>query len=314
MWSVMRRSSRFHSLLVFLGFVVIAAVFWLVLALNDSLQSSYIVKLQIVNAPDSVTFITDMPEEMHVSVRDRGSALLRSAVMKHPTVSFNFRDYASDGHFKIKKTDLQAQLKGAFGASATILSASLDSINLVYTTNKGRRVPVVPVADCTAAAGMVLKGKPVAVPNYVVVYGSRSVLDTLNRVFTERIVKRDLSENKSYDVSVTKIKGVRIEPAKVKINVDVEPLVNKTEVLPIKVIGVPEGESLLLFPAQVTVDYFVPMSRFSAEKGSGMKAEVSYKDAVESKTGKVNVRLVVANRHVINAHLTTDSVEYTIVR
>lgn len=310
----MRHSSRFHSVLVFLGFVIIAAVFWFVLALNDSVQSGYVVKVQIVNTPDTVTFISEPPKDIHVSVRDRGSVLLRTAVLGKPTVSLNFRDYASDGHFKVSKADLLAQLKGAFGGSATILSSSLDSLNLSYTTNKGKRVPVVVVSDCSPAAGMVLRGEPIASPHYVMVYGSRSVLDTLNRVFTERIVKREVSENKTYDVALTKIKGVRIDPSMVKIDVNVEPLVSKTEVIPIKIVGVPDGESMLLFPAQVTAEYFVPMSQFSSEKSAGMKAEVEYKDAVMSKSGKVHVTLVVSAKHVLNAHLTTDSVEYTIVR
>lgn len=310
----MKSSSRFHSVLLYLVFVVIAAVFWFVLALNDSAQGSYAVRIQIVNKPDSVTFISDVPVELHASVRDRGSALIRSGVMKSPVISFNFRDYAENGRFRVNKADVNAQLKATFGATATILSSSLDSLNLVYTTNKGRRVPVLVVADCTPAPGMVLAGAPHSNPEYVMVYGSRSTLDTLTRVFTEPVVKRELDENKTYDVSLHKVKGVRIEPSKVKVSVNVEPLVSKSEVVPIKIVGVPEGESLLLFPDQVTAEFFVPMSRFGAEIGKSLRAEVDYLDAFRSQSGKVGVKLVVSDRHIINPRLTVDSVEYTIVR
>ncbi len=310
----MKTSSRFHSVLVFLGFVVIAAIFWLVLALNDSMQSSYTVRISIVNKPDSVTFISDVPKDFHASVRDRGTSLLRSAVISKPSITVNFRDYASDGHFRLSKADVNALLKVTFGASASILSSSLDSLNLIYTTNKGKRVPVAVSSDVTPAPGMVLAGEPSATPHYAMIYGPRSILDTLNRVFTESVVKRDVDENSSYDVGLIKIPGVRIDPSKVRVDVKVEPLVAKSAIVPIRVVGVPEGESMLLFPAQVTVDYFIPMSRFSAESSPEMRAEVEYADALLSLSGKVGVKLVVSDKRVLNPVLKTDSVEYTIVK
>lgn len=313
LWRAMKTSSRFHSFLVFLGFVVVAAVFWLVMALNDSVQDSYTVKIQIANAPDSVTFISEVPGDLHVSVRDRGSSLLRTAILKHPVMTLNFRDYASNGILRVTKADMNAQLKSTFGASAVILSSSPDSLVLDYTTNKGKRVPVVIVSDISPAAGKYLQGPAKADPEFVMVFGSRDVLDTLHRVFTTRIVKRDVSENETYHVALNKIKGVRTVPGSVMITVNVEPLVSKTEVIPISIIGVPKGESLLLFPSQVTVEYFIPMSRFSTGSATNMRAEVEYLEALHSHTGKVHVSLEVSDEQVLNPHLKTDSVEYTIV-
>ncbi len=309
----MKSSSRFHSFLVFLGFVIVATIFWLVMALNDSVQNNFNVKVKVFNAPDSVTFITDVPEEFHVSVRDRGSNLFRLAVLSKPVMSLNFRDYASGGTFRVSKNDLLARLKSTFGGSATILSTSLDSINVTYTTNKGKKVPVKVLAEITPAPGKSLSGDLKAEPSTVMVYGSRSVLDTLNIIYTERIVKRDVTDNQTFHVNLKSIKGVRAVPGTVDVPVNVEALVSKTEVIPVKVIGVPEGESLLLFPAQVTVEYFIPMSSFSSGNLPGMSAEVLYKDALTSQSGKVHVSLVVSDKKVLNAHLRTDSVEYTIV-
>lgn len=314
LWHAMKTSSRFHSVLVFLIFVVIAAVFWLVLALNDNLQNSYTVRIQIVNKPDSVTFITDVPADLHASVRDRGTALLRTAVLKRPVITVNFKDYAADGKFQLSKADINAQLKAAFGATATILSSSLDSVSVQYTTNKGKRVPVIVVADCTPTTGEVLSGAPKAEPSYAVVYGPRTILDTLTRVFTEPVVKRDVSENKVYDVALHPIKGARIVPANVKVSVNVEALVSQSAVVAVKAVGVPEDETILLFPQQVGVDYYLPLSEVGVATSKSFRAEVEYNEAVASRSGKVKVHLSGGPGRVYNARLVTDSVEYTIVR
>ena len=64
-WKRIRTSSRFHNFMMFLIFVAIAAVFWFILALNDSVTETFQVRLNIQNVPDSVTFITDPVGRRH---------------------------------------------------------------------------------------------------------------------------------------------------------------------------------------------------------------------------------------------------------
>ena len=71
-------SSAFRKMLTFLVFVVIAALFWFIMALNDSAQDDFEVRVAITNVPDSVTFINLPPQKIHVMVRDQGVNLWRS--------------------------------------------------------------------------------------------------------------------------------------------------------------------------------------------------------------------------------------------
>ncbi|MDE6018154.1 MAG: hypothetical protein K2G85_05005, partial [Muribaculaceae bacterium] len=80
-WRNLRESSRFRSFLTFLVFVAVAAMFWMILTLNDSVQDGCLVNVRITNKPDSVTFISDVPKTIHVEVRDKGSGLMRTMWM-----------------------------------------------------------------------------------------------------------------------------------------------------------------------------------------------------------------------------------------
>ena len=130
-------------MLTFAVFVGIAAMFWLILTLNDSVQDGCIVNVRISNKPDSITFISDVPKTIHVEVRDKGSSLMRTMWLKTPTVTLNFRDLSDHGQMICSRSDMMSALKETFGSTATILSSSIDSLRLVYTDRPGKSIPVV---------------------------------------------------------------------------------------------------------------------------------------------------------------------------
>ena len=311
-WKRIRTSSRFHNFMMFLIFVAIAAVFWFILALNDSVTETFQVRLNIQNVPDSVTFITDPPADLHVTLRDKGTNILRSGVVKHPTVNLNFRDYAHEGVFRLSAADMTAELKADLGVSQ-ITAASIDSLRLYYTTQPGKRVPVMVQSDVSASSGNIISGAPVSLTRFVNVYSYRDEVDTVHSVLTQRLVEKDLSQTSEFDVKLKPIQGVKIVPSQVKVRVPVEPLVHKETYVEVDVENLPAGASLLLFPNRVPVSFYVPMSRFNNENVP-MHVVVDYNDTHRTRGSRIPVRVRDHAPGLINVELKTDSVEYTLVR
>lgn len=314
-WSKnLRNSSRFRSVITFAVFVAIAALFWIILTLNDSVQDSCIVNVKISNKPDSITFISDMPKAIHVEVRDKGSSLMRSIWLKTPTLTLNFREFAENGQMVCSRSDIMSALKETFGNSASILSSSLDSLRLVYTDRPGKSVPVVVEVKASAKAGYIVYGNPVSDPPRVTAYGLREIIDTLHRVMTKSYVEQDLSETKIFVSDLKAIPGVRLIPSSVNVKVNVEPLVAKEDVVAVVAENVPHDENLLLFPSNVRVSYYVPMSEFSNDKKS-VRVVVDYNDLAEHRGERLPLRIEpVKGIAVVNPRLHSDSVEYTLVR
>lgn len=309
----MKASSRFHSVLMFLVFVVVAAVFWFIIALNDNVTDTFRVKLQIQNIPDSVTFITDPPADFHVTLRDKGTNIVRSGFVKNPVVSINFADYARDGVLVIRHSEILSEIKSDLGAAAQITSCSLDSLKLYYSTEPGKRVPVEVLADVSAASGYVISGNPVPSIKSVLIYSYRDEVDTVVRVHTQRLVKRNLSSSSSFKVNLAKLQGIRIIPSTIDVKVNVEPLVHKESFANIEIDNVPPGENLLLFPGKVEVSYYVPMSKFNDES-MPVVAHVDYLETKINHGSKIPVTLKFYPKYVVNPELKTDSVEYTLVK
>ena len=312
-WRQIRSTATFHDTVLFLIFVVVSTLFWFILALNDSAQDTFSVRLQITNVPDSVTFISDIPDKFHVGLRDKGTVLWRNHY-RNPVMSINFRDYADKGELRYSKTDIQTSLKNIFGSTCAITSVSIDSLRLDYTTDKGKRVPIIIDADFLAASGSVVEGNPTVSPTSVLVYGDRRVLDTIVSVRTETLTLKEISETTTEEVPIKRISGTKVIPAKVSVTIPVEPLVKKESMITITAVNVPHKESLLLFPSKVPVDYYVAMSRLGDDDDRNIELQVDYNDLHGSTSTKLHVKVVSYPERLQNLSLKTDSVEYTIVQ
>lgn len=295
-------------------FIVIASLFWFIMALNDSVQANVAVNIKIANKPDSVTFISDVPKTLHVEVSDKGTGLMRVAWFHTPTVNISFPELASGGQLVCSRTDLMAALKTALGGNATIISSSIDSLRLNYTDRPGKSVPVQVALQTSAKAGFVVYGSPKSDPPRVTVYGPREILDTLTRVFTKTYVEQNLSDSRSFTAELSAIRGARIIPSSVSIRINVEPLVVKEEMITVVAENVPAGENLLLFPSKVHASFYVPMSDFSSEEVP-VRAVVDYYDVSTHRSARLPLHLEInEGSNAISPTLHTDSVEYTLIK
>lgn len=312
-WRSVKHSSHFHNFLLFLLFVCIAAIFWFIIAMNDSVQSTLEMNVEITNKPDSITFINLPPKQIHMTVTDKGTTLLRMSLMKNRAVQFNFREYASDGIFRLAKADIYAALRGKFGQDAQIDAISIDSLRLAYTDKPGKKVPVKVLADFAAASGYVVDAGIIPSKKFVTVYSAaQSVLDTINVVKTVPITRTGLAQNRRFKVNLESLKAARVVPSFIDITVFVEPLVNRSLTLDIKAVNVPEGISLLSFPSTATLEVLVPMNKFSVPI-ENVSLYVDYNDLATHKT-KLDVHISDLPSFCTNPEVKPMSVEYTVIQ
>lgn len=300
---------RFRKGVSFIIFVVIATVFWFILALNDNVQDNVEVEVNLENVPDSVTFINDVPTKIHVMVRDKGSNLMRNGIFGTSRLILNFRDYAVNGIFRVTRSELNGALKNTFGNTATIISGSVDSIRCSYTTLPGKRVPVVLSGKFTPASGRVISDIAIN-PSNALVFSTRSVLDTLTRIYTQKVSHRDLKETTSFNIDLHGLPDVRIQPGWVTVTVTVEPLVKKETLLTVQVDNAPSNVSLLLFPQRVRIEYYTPMSKYG-EDDPDIRAWVDYLD-IDPQKQTVPVHLGNVPRGVHNLTVKDSEIEYII--
>lgn len=306
------RSSRGKDVVIFLLFVCVSYVFWLIQTLNDDAQRELQIPFSIESVPEDVTFISEVPPTLMVSVRDRGTSLFRYAWSGAPTLAVPFGDLnatAGSARVTLSGVELSSRVRSLFGQQAQVLNVRPDSLNLLYTSRPGRRVKIVPDIDVTTSWQSVISGNITVEPDSVVIY---SVTQTtgLHSLPTYELKAEDLTETYTARVKVKAPVGARTVPDYVTVTIPVEPLIAKTRTVPVNLKNVPAGASVVMFPSRVDVTFLVPMSRYNAEVGNiTVYADFSRRT---SGSAKMPIYLGAVPDGCRDVSLAVDSVEYLI--
>lgn len=190
------RTVKGRNALTFLIFLAISAVFWVLMALNDEVQHDYRLKLKLAGFPDNMTIISGANPTVSVSVKDKGSALMKFTWNTQPELTVNYDEFSKAGDHNLLMT--QAQLNSAvrniFGSSATIIAVRPDSLSLHYTTNPGVPVKVRIDADVRPAPSAVAFGRVTLSTDTVMLYSNSKERSRIKTLTTQPIILTGLTD------------------------------------------------------------------------------------------------------------------------
>ena len=309
----LRKSPRARSILLYLFFVIISAVFWSFLTFNRDVQLDIEVPVEM-NLPNNVHLLSKVPDTITVTVQDRGYRFFSYLFNKTPTLKLRFGDY-SDGNsnFKVEQSQLKKALGHVLNKNATIVSVLPESINIKYTDLPGKKVPVRTDIVVEPRENYTLNGALIQSQDSVLVFSDAKTLSEINEVYTYHVEEVDLSDTLRRRVTIAPINGAVVEPRAIEIMIPIEKLKSQTRMVKIAVRNAPRGVKMLLFPSDVEVTYRAPMSRLQDD--AEITAVVDY-NAVNfnSRSNKVKVIIGEAPAAYQDLKITHDSVEYKIGR
>ena len=299
------------SILLYLSFVVISALFWSFLTFNGDIQLDVKVPVEI-SKPSNVHLLSKVPDTLTVTVRDRGYRFFSYLFNQTPKLTLRLTDY-SDGNtsFKIDQSHLKRALAAVLNKRATIVNVLPETININFTDLPGKRVPVrtdiivEPREDYTQYGAWILS------QDSVIVFGDAQTLSEINEVFTYHVKAVDLTDTLRRKVLIAPINGAVVEPRSIDIMVPIERLKSQSRLVTIAVRNAPRGVKMLLFPSDVEVKYMSPVSRINDD--AGITAVVDYNSVdLKSSSNKVKVIIGEAPAAYQDVKFSHDSVEYII--
>lgn len=301
------KSPEGKNVLTFLAFLLISAVLWFVQALNEDTQADLRCFVRITNVPDSLTRISPLPESVNVSLRARGTDLLKYWRSKDPTIDIDFRSYKSGNKIYFGDASFKALLRNKFGAGSVIQSVAPDSLSIVFTSYPGVRVPVISSVTAQPAPQHVIVSVN-KLQDSVTLYSANGRLRR-PYVRTNELSFSGLAKSQVVSVPVVVPAGCRAIPDSIDVEIIVEPLISKSLKVPVVGVNVPDSFKVLPSPADVEVYYMLPMSLY--KKGSTPKLRIEADYSRRSK-GMIPLKLIGVPKEFANAFMSTDSVEYLI--
>lgn len=307
------QSREGRNVMVFMVFLAIAAVLWIIMSLNEETQRDLRCSVVITNVPDSMTRISPLPEALNVSVRAKGTELLKYLWKRRPTMNIDYRQYKSGDKIQFSDASLKAFFRSMVGGGCQILSVTPDTLSLVFTSQPGVKVPVRLNAAITPAPHYILVGKPRAFIDSVMLYSASGNTTRHTSVNTYPVTLSDVRKSQIIRVPIDAPRNTRAIPDSVEVSFEVEPLISKTRKVTVTTLNMPEGMKLITVPQQIEVYYMVPMNVYKkSEAEPKFKVVADYNTINPNSDERVAVTLAYAPKDFINVFLSTDSVDYII--
>ena len=307
----LKESPRTRSILLYLFFVVISAVFWSFLTFNGDVQLEVEVPVEI-SKPSNVHLLSKVPDTLSVIVRDRGYRFFTHIFQKTPKLTLRLTDYSDgNGFFKVDQSHLKKALAPILNKHVTIVSVLPESINIAYTDLPGKKVPVRADISVEPREDYTQYGALIQSQDSVLVFSDAKTLSEINEVYTYHVEEVDLTDTLHRKVSIAPIKGAVVEPRTIEIMVPIEKLKSQTRSVKIVVRNAPPDVKMLLFPSDVEVKYLSPESRITED--AGITPVVDYSSVDFGRLGnKVKVIIGEVPAAYQDVTFSPDSVEYII--
>ncbi|MEG1587680.1 MAG: YbbR-like domain-containing protein, partial [Bacteroidales bacterium] len=303
------------ELLTFLFFLCLSFLFWILQSMNEESEAIYRIPIKYRNIPEDIIFMNNPPAQLSLRIKDKGIILLNYSIGRpFVPVDIDVKSLLnnSKGVIRIKDEQLENVLKKQLNGSSTILSLTPDTINIHYSKQGDKLVPVVLNASLLAGAQYQVGEEVRLKPDSVRVFAARTILDTLQSVSTQYLHLTDLSDTVIQRVALMPIKKAKIVPASVEVFIPVEEYTEKTMTLPITVLGLPDTLMLRTFPSTVQLSCFVGLRDFKDITAESFSVAVNYEDISKLKGNRLPVEVVNMPLNVTNIRCQPDSVEFII--
>lgn len=306
-----------HEFLVFLFFLCVSFGFWLLQALNETFEAEVFVPLRLTGVPDNVLITTELPSQVDVTVRDRGTTLIRyynRNALNPIEIDFSKYDNGSmSARVQVPLSDVQRAIQNQLNTTSRIQTIRPDTLEFFYNRGSACRLPV-RVDGTVSASPRNYVSKIVVEPESVMVYAPSAMLDTMRAAYTRALTLKGLTENFIQTVGLHPYKGVRYEPSTVKVTAELGYYAEKRLEVPIVGLNFPGDKVLRTFPSKATLTFRVESERYQRITADNFVLLVTYEELLKNQSEKFRLHLKSLPQGVSNVRISPQEVDYLIER
>ena len=308
-------SPQFKEFLVFAFFLLVSASFWLLQTLNESFELTVSVPLELKDVPKNVMITTELPTEVSVVVRDRGTSLFqyfRHRQLSPIQLEFSHYDNGStSSRVQVSLLEVQRAIQSQLEASTKVQSIHPDTLEFYYNRGLRYRLPVRVLGNIDVAPQNYLIGVQCE-PDSVDVYAPTSILDTMQYAYTQPVELTGLTSSVTSSVKMPVKPGVKFQPSSIDFTARIDYYTEKTVQVPIISSNFPAEKQLRTFPATVQVTFRVGAAQFSQVTAESFVLSVTYEELLRNESDKYRLHLKSIPDGVSNVRISPAEVDYLI--
>lgn len=260
---IINRKRRF---LTFFIFIIISSFFWLIIKLSNDYTVTFRYSITIVDVPVDKWLIENNKTELRTIVTTTGFNLLKNNYLKTNKRNLNvslltvpYRKLNKNNYY-ISTQNIIDQIANNLSVEEAAISLDETDIRFALEGQLSVDVPVIVRIKINYKKQYNQYGNIHVEPDFVKIYGSETVLDTIKAVYTEEIylteVSSNFTEQVKLDMNPTLINS---DTQYVGVEIDVEKFTESSIDIPIIK---SQNSNIKLFPESTKVYYLVALKDF----------------------------------------------------
>jgi len=309
-----RRSNH----LTFIIFIIISSVFWLLIKLSQEYSQTYDMQIIYKDVPANKLLTQKIDSTVKFNIKARGFYLVELSLLHPDELIVHLKNYtihkADEDVYYISTLPLKENIARLLDISPSNISFSKNILSFLLEKLQSKKVKV--INDITLEfSGSFNLYKPVSLkPAEVMVYGPKSVLDTIEGIKTKHLKIGNIMQDKALDVDLVNPlpELTHVEPDKVMLSVKVAKFTQSGISIPINTSV--SRYTLETFPKRVTVYFDVALKDYD-KVNAGQFTVSPVIENVDLKTArKLNLKVTDHPDFVRNIMLEPDNVEFIIIK
>ena len=198
----------------------------------------------------------------------------------------------SDSTLLLTGRTLETSMSKQLISSTAIISIEPYEIEIQYDISGNSSVTVVPKLDISTTPGFQISDSIKISHPTVLIYGSNKALDTLKSIYTKLVTLENVSNTRELTAHLDLPAGIRSEVETVKLTIPIDEFTEKKLQLSVLCQDIPSNYVLRIFPSNVDIICYIPISRFRELSEQDFEIEIPFNEFEENQvSGRIPVRL-----------------------
>lgn len=306
-----------NKLLIYLFFLVISSVFWLLTSLNKDYSVQLEFPVRYYNFPPEKVVVSEMPRTLNLRISGHGFTILKHKFytrlnpLRVDVGGSSVTPVDSSGQlFFVLTRRFRDKLSSQIGEDLQVIGIQPDTISFILDDIVSKKIKISPSLKLSFRKQFMQKGSAKSIPDSILVFGPRVIMDTIKNIYTETVEKDKVNDTIWKQADLLPIRTLQYSVDKVDIVVPVEKFTEKKLTIPIEAVNLPSNLILKTFPGNVSLSTMVSVSDYNKLGPEQFRAIVNYNET--STQSKLKVSLLRYPDYIINTKFTPKMVEFII--
>lgn len=270
------KSQAFKQFSSMMTFVIIAALFWLLIKLSSNYTVTEPLTINIKDTPADLV-LTNGTQEINVTLSTNGFELLhyyfKPSSRRKVDISLEEVPLHKDSEstYSFGSSYAKEKIANFLTLEPNEVSFEDNRITLNMEQLDSIRVRVIPNVDITYEKQYNRLDKIQLTPDSVTIYGPKNKISEIDNVFTQSLVLRNVNQNINIDLPLKLDKTLNANHKNINVKISVEKYTEAVANVPITNNS---KNNLRLFPDKVKIKYIVSLTDYNIIKENSFKVNI----------------------------------------